>query len=60
MLNLEAAGEEDTMEAGSGAITEEVAMTAETTPDTGAATWVLILSALIINTFYYSARRKRA
>jgi len=59
IINLEAAGEEDTIEAGSGAITEEVAMTAETTPDTGAATWVLILSTLIINTFYYSARRKR-
>lgn len=39
---------------------ENMALSQNQTPDTGAETWVLILGTLIINTFYYLARRKRA
>ncbi len=38
---------------------EEVALLAEETPDTGTATWVIILGTLFINTFFYLSRRKR-
>lgn len=59
---LNAAGNEETTETGSGQVAEDietVASAAEVTPDTGAETWVLIALTLIINTIYYSARRKR-
>lgn len=38
--------------------TVSTALSATTTPDTGAATWVLIILTLFINTFYYYSRRK--
>jgi len=56
--DLQAAGSETSLEKDILA-TEEVAMTVNATPDTGAATWVLILLTLIINTFYYFTRRKK-
>ena len=59
-VDLEAAGNEASAGASEGETdTESVALGAESTPDTGAETWVLIALTLIINTFYYSARRKK-
>lgn len=61
LTEMASAGEEtlsDDLTTGTGDI-DSVALSAETTPDTGAETWVLIMLTLIINTFYYSARRKR-
>lgn len=40
--------------------TTDVALTADSTPDTGAETWILILLTLVINTFYHFSRRKIA
>lgn len=61
-MNLDAAPEEDAMslQKDSDLDTEQVASMVEETPDTGAQTWVLILLTLIINTFYYLSRRKKA
>lgn len=59
-VDLEAAGSEASAGASEGETdTESVALGAESTPDTWAETWVLIALTLIINTFYYSARRKK-
>jgi len=41
-------------------LTQNVAMLAESTPDTGAETWVLLLLTLFINTFFHFSRRKLA
>ncbi|NDK09906.1 hypothetical protein GW846_03945 [Candidatus Gracilibacteria bacterium] len=38
---------------------EEVALAATDTPDTGAATWILVFATLVINSIYYIARRKK-
>ena len=60
IIDLEAAGNQDNSETNVAAgNTEEVAMSAESTPDTGAQTWILVIITLVINTFYYSARRKK-
>lgn len=40
--------------------TLEAAKNVSETPDTGAETWVLIIATLVINTFYYLSRRKKA
>ncbi len=59
-VELNAAGEEVSLEnAQDESNIEEVALAATGTPDTGAATWVLILATLFINSFYYIARRKK-
>ena len=39
--------------------TEEVATMVTQTPQTGAASWVLVLVTLLINSFYYLSRRKK-
>ena len=39
---------------------ENVAMSTKETPDTWAATWVLLLGTFIINTFLYCSRRKKS
>ena len=38
---------------------ETIAMTATETPATGAETWVIIFATLIINTFFFLARKKK-
>lgn len=53
--NLNAAGEEVSLEKG----INEVAASVVETPDTGAETWVLVVLSLLINTIYYLSRRKR-
>lgn len=52
---LESAPENTTM---NGDI-EDVALLAGETPDTGAATWVIVLWTIFINTFFYLSRRKK-
>jgi len=52
--NLQAAGEEISLEKN----INEVAQQVSETPDTGAETWVLILLSLVINTIYYLSRKK--
>jgi hypothetical protein len=58
---LEAAGEEVSLEKSDELLdTQEVATMLTETPETGAATWVLVLTTLVINTFYYLSRRKKS
>ena len=59
-INLDAASEDTSLEKDTAdSSTEGVAMGAEATPETWATTWVLVLLTLVINSFYYFARRKK-
>ena len=39
---------------------EKLALSQKQTPETGAETWILILAALILNTFYFLSRKKKS
>ncbi len=59
-ISLESANDETSLEKDSSVQdTNEVAMSAELTPNTGAQTWILVLMTLVINSFYYFTRRKK-
>jgi len=57
--SLESAWVEPSLEKTSEMNLNEAASIVTQTPDTGAETWVLIISTLVINSFYYLSRRKR-
>ena len=58
LLELEAAPEVSLEKINEDDITA-VALAVQSTPDTGAETWVIIFATLFINTLYYWARRKK-